>query len=1079
MQAHHLPQFSDLPIATASFDFATNNFATKIQQEFVAGSAIDFALFTATVQIVPELVTLPGGDIEAPIHTALNWNYTRFGQQANRGELWAALLLNEDGSTWQAKLSQPRVDTKKTLQALEHRLQQSVSKSQIQDLLKQYPAVAVYQKYETAVGNGARAYLPHIPPQIRQRIADRYGVAVPSSGSFWSWLAHHPEVPIVLTEGGKKALSLLSLGYVAIALYGVNGGYRSKDDFGYPIQPRLIPEVERFATGRSVVLAFDQDAKLSTRHTVALAIRRFSHLLQRAGSTVAIAQWQPQQGKGVDDLIVVQGAASWHQAYDQALPFDHWQIWQRLENRLTYPTQLNLQTADLATIAVDQLPESGIIAIASAKGTGKTKWMARTVADSERVLSAGHRVALMRNLSHRLNLDYRGDLDKVNGQFINGAGYSLRVGFCVDALLAIDPAQFAGCDLVVDELVQVLRHLLTSSTCAKDGKRPALLARFQQLIQLARRVIVADADLDIASLHYVQSLRSGCSEHRAVDPTLFLIRNHYQPIGYPVRFIEAPDRGSITLELLQAVDALPSGQVLYVATDSKAFSKTLARLIGQQNPAARVLILNSETSGGECETEFMQRPDAVLDRHDYDVIIASPSVATGVSIEIQGVIAQIYGIFTGASSSDADMAQSLSRVREPVERVVWCAAAGSNFCKVSRSANPLELKRYLLDKTSTTISLIRSSLKADVAGAVTSCDWQADPHINLYARISAEQNFSMLHLRTALLVRLKYEGNQVTIEQPPPEPVMKLLITEVRNELRVQDAATIVQAELLSYAEVSQLEQKEALSLAQQRSLARYYLCDFYGIDPQALTPELVLWDREGKRRSELLSLEAQRQSHLSLERDIKALERQTRWYQGLCPWDLSHAELRRVLRQTLGLHQFLDPTIEWTEYDLQPYAAQARKLTAQIQTALNFTIPTGTKDNGKPKMSDVQIVHQLLSQLGIKVTFRWSRSVAGHEGQKLRVYRLDPDHWQQLIAILDRRRARRESVEQKGFEPRAGSPVQIDDQICQGDPDDRNSEIELDSLGQRDDLAFNLDAASLNCGGVEKISCRNSAIVV
>jgi hypothetical protein len=985
-----------------------SDFAAKIEHEFVEGSAIDPILFAATVEIVPDLITLPGGEVEAPIHAALNWNYTRFTQQAKRDELWAALLLNEDGSTWQAKLSQPRVDRQKTLRALQQRFGHPVLKSHFWELLRQYPDTAIYQKYETAIGNGSKAYLPHVPPAIRHRIVERYGIAVPMSGSFWKWLTDHPEVPILLTEGGKKALSLLSLGYVAIALYGVNGGYRSKDDFGYPIKPHLVPEIECFAAGRSLLLAFDQDVKPSTRHTVALAIRRFSHLLMQAGGGVSIAQWQPKQGKGVDDLIVTQGAAAWHQVYANALPFEQWQIWQRLEHQLTYPANLKVTTADLSTLAIEQFPESGIFGIVSAKATGKTKFIAKTVIDSDKVLSAGHRVALMRNLAHRLNLDYRGDLDKVKGQFINGAGYSLRVGFCVDALLSIDPEQFAGCDLIIDEVVQVLRHLLTSSTCAKDGKRPALLARFQKIVQGARRVIVADADLDNNSLHYLQTLR-------AEDSTLFLLRNDYQPVGCPVRFIDSPDRGSIMLELLQAIDQLQSGRVIYIATDSKACSKILARMIQQQNPAARVLTINSETSGGDCETEFMQRPDAVLTSGEYDVIITSPSVATGVSIEAQGVIAKVYGIFTGASSTDADMSQALGRVREPVERVVWCAPVGSNFCKASRSSNPIELKRALLGKTSATVSLIRSSLKADVAGAVTSCDWQADPHINLYARISAEQNFAMQHLRTALLVRLKYEGHDVTVEIQEADPVMRLLMADVRNELRQQDAETIVKATVLSYPEVAQLEQKDVLSLDEQRALARYHLCDFYGIAPQSLTPEFVLWDKDGKRRSELLSLEVQLHPRLAIERDIKALERQVRWQQGLlCPWDLSHAELRRSLRAKLGLYRFLDPDQEWTAYDLEADAAPARALAPQIQVGLNFTIPSGCKKNGKPKMSDVQIMHQLLSQLGLKITFRWSRSVPGHEGEKLRVYRLDPERWQQLTAILERRRAKRESLEQK-----------------------------------------------------------------
>ena len=72
---------------------------------------------------------------------------------------------------------------------------------------------------------------------------------------------------------------------------------------------------------------------------------------------------------------------------------------------------------------------------------------------------------LMRNLCSRMGVNYRGDLDKVNGEFITAGGYTLRVGFVVDSLLAINPEKFRGCDLVIDEVVQVLRHLLTSSTC--------------------------------------------------------------------------------------------------------------------------------------------------------------------------------------------------------------------------------------------------------------------------------------------------------------------------------------------------------------------------------------------------------------------------------------------------------------------------------------------------------------------------------------------------------------------------------------------------------------------------------------
>ncbi len=276
-------------------------FSIQIKQEFIQGSAIDPELFQAAIHLCQDLETTATGDVETPIHEALNWHYTRFGQRS-RELLQAALLLNEDSSCWQAKLNRPLIDSIK----------------------------GKARKYEAPKGNGSRTFLPPVPPKIRRRIADRYGVEVPMTGSFWDWLAARLEIPILITEGGKKALALLSLGYVAIALYGVNGGYRQCVDG----TRTLIADLERFVLpDRPICLAFDQDAAATTRHRVNVALFRFSALLKAQGCAVTIATWDGQQGKGVDDLIVNQGAESWAQSYQAALSVEHWQIWQRLEGR--------------------------------------------------------------------------------------------------------------------------------------------------------------------------------------------------------------------------------------------------------------------------------------------------------------------------------------------------------------------------------------------------------------------------------------------------------------------------------------------------------------------------------------------------------------------------------------------------------------------------------------------------------------------------------------------------------------------------------------------------------------------------
>ena len=669
----------------------------------------------------------------------------------------------------------------------------------------------------------------------------------------------------------------------------------------------------------------------------------------------------------------------------------------------------------------------------------------------------------MRNLSARLGLDYKGDLDKVNGEFINGAGYTLRVGLCVDSLLSIEPSKFSNCDLILDEVVQVIRHLLTSSTCARDGKRPALLSRLRELIRAARRLIVADADLDNATLHYLKELRGD-------DAPIFLIRNAYQSEGYPVRFIQSPDRTVITGELLADIQALPAGKVLFVTTDSKGTSKAIARLMTKEAPDKRVLLVNSETSGGECEREFIQTPDVVLTRGEYDIIICSPSVATGVSIETQNIITQVYGIFTGTSSTDGDMAQALGRVREPVQRIVWCAKQGSNFSKVSRSTNALELKDHLRQRATATIQLIRSSLKEDVAEELSYYDWQSDSHLNLFCRIAAEQNFAMYNLRDALLVRFMFEGNQVTVEDRESNPAVKSMLAIARQEQQEVDALAMLGAEDLTLNEILLLEQKEGLGREESLAAAKFYFKEFYCLD--GLTLEDVLWDNEGRRRGELLNLEVQLFPGVGVDRTARALEKQATWNQGYCPWDISGSELRRWLRTQIGIDGLLAKVRsgwQWCKYDLKPYADRARELRRQIKVALHYTITEG--------MSDTQIIHQLLSQLGIKLVMNWSRSYPGYEGEKLRVYSLDIAHWEQLWAVLQRRQMKREQLQKQrlGGEEELGSPVRFNIESPTGDPSvNPSSESDLwlteaaieDVMGWIEESGYNADVI----GEIEKM---------
>ena len=172
----------------------------------------------------------------------------------------------------------------------------------------------------------------------------------------------------------------------------------------------------------------------------------------------------------------------------------------------------------------------------------------------------------------------------------------------------------------------------------------------------------------------------------------------------------------------------------------------------------------------------------------------------------------------------------------------------------------------------------------------------------------------------------------------------------------------------------------------------------------------------------------------VAVDRTAKALEKQATWNQGYCPWDISGSELRRWLRAQIGLDELIAKIRsgwQWCKYDLKPYADRARELTRQIKVALHYSITS--------EMSDTQIMHQLLSQLGIKLTMHWSRSHPGYAGEKLRVYSLNLEHWERVWAILQRRQAKRAQLQKQRLEmdEGVGSPVSFQIESPAGDPGD------------------------------------------
>lgn len=699
------------------------------------------------------------------------------------------------------------------------------------------------RKYEHPIATPARSFWLRVPAVVAQLVADRFAVALPaavaadgdgSAGAFWRWWAQTPALPLVVAEGAKKAGALLSAGVPAVALPGIwNGAPMGPDG-----RPALLPELAAVPlAGRPCWVLFDHSDSERARRDVAGASHRLGRLLKRAGAGPVLLGVCPGPHKGADDALAA--GVSFEQLAAQLEPLGAAPVvpYLRRPDRIAPAGQWLGVACPIPTAA-----DARLVALSASMGAGKTEAIAAALAPllavGVRVVLISHRRSLGAALADRLGLPWGEDAAPDSDLRQQG------VALCIDSLcpgsgLQIRPADWRGCVVVIDEVCAVLAHALTGTGTAIATRRPAVLETLAALLAGASQVIAADAQLAEPVLQALEA---------ATGADALLIASEHRPAAGR-RLVVHPTRDSWRVELVAQLQARRRLWIATTAREGSNGAESLGLLALQHWPSARVLVVDAHTVDDENHDAARLAGDPNGIAAAYDVVVASPAVAAGLSVTLRGWFDAVMVAAGGTTDADA-VAQASARVRDDCPRHLYAPerSPGNHLTTGSGDTDPDQLLRRLGEHEAATVAQLVAAGADLERGTV-------GPWLPLWARLGAARNGQRLAYRSTVRALLEREGYDTTEAAPLVGDAVAVAdaadeaLKAIATEAQAADDAAVIAAEPLTAAEARELARKRKRTPAERAQLARHRVAEAWGLGADDPTPALLEADRDGLSR--------------------------------------------------------------------------------------------------------------------------------------------------------------------------------------------------------------------------------------
>jgi|GEM_PF-482242 len=396
-------------------------------------------------------------------------------------------------------------------------------------------------------------------------------------------------------------------------------------------------------------------------------------------------------------------------------------------------------------LAALPLPQSGkFMFISSGCGTGKTHQLKPSIDNwlraypKARILDIVHRNSIKDGHQRRLGIpEYKTGY----GQNEAALNYNQKICVCLDSLLKLSIEDIPKNSLVVlDECEATLNHVTKGGTLGGNTAKVQahLTAIIDRVLATGGAVVMLEDKLTSLAIDGYLKLTGHRYQHE-------LIVNTYEKFNCNISI----GGGSFKSFLALIVDRAKLGEKIFIPTTSQKFGEALQRLLIERLPHLADLIVRTDAKTVPDLHELLLDPNKWLAANRTVILIASPTVESGFSIDLNCFdrrMAYFVNLDTRAHI------QLFHRWRSNADTDIFIKEMGAEASSISRCPHKLLKVRSQVANT-TALAQGFGKIKNNRIGDV----WN-----ELDAQFTARTALSTKHLSDYLEAELVSRGHRVT-----------------------------------------------------------------------------------------------------------------------------------------------------------------------------------------------------------------------------------------------------------------------------------------------------------------------------